>query len=72
MGSEGIPYEFETFTQLGVIDGPDVPDSGKAAGASLLIALNVAGLATARVRLFRGPCVWESGAAAMQWFSGRT
>ena len=30
MGSEGIPYEFETFTQLGVIDGPDVLDSGKA------------------------------------------
>jgi murein DD-endopeptidase len=29
MGSEGIPYEFETFTQLGVIDGPDVLDSGK-------------------------------------------
>ncbi len=30
MDSEGIPYEFETFTQLGVIDGPDVLDSGKA------------------------------------------
>jgi hypothetical protein len=30
MGSEGIPHGFETFTQLGVIDGPDVLDSGKA------------------------------------------
>jgi murein DD-endopeptidase len=30
MGSEGIPYEFEIFTQLGVIDGPDVLDTGKA------------------------------------------
>jgi murein DD-endopeptidase len=30
MGSEGIPYEFETFTQLGMIDGPDVLDTGKA------------------------------------------
>ena len=29
MGSEGIPYVFETFTQLGVIDGPDVLDTGK-------------------------------------------
>jgi murein DD-endopeptidase MepM/ murein hydrolase activator NlpD len=30
MGSEGIPYECETFTQLGVIDGPEVLDNGKA------------------------------------------
>jgi murein DD-endopeptidase len=29
LGSEGIPYEFESFTQLGVIDGPDVLDTGK-------------------------------------------
>jgi murein DD-endopeptidase len=30
LGSEGIPYEFETLTQLGVLDGPDVLDTGKA------------------------------------------
>ncbi|HXY52720.1 MAG TPA: M23 family metallopeptidase [Terriglobales bacterium] len=30
MGSEGIPYELETFTQLGVVgDDPDVQDSGR-------------------------------------------
>jgi murein DD-endopeptidase len=28
LGSEGIPYEFESFTQLGVIDGPDLLDTG--------------------------------------------
>jgi murein DD-endopeptidase len=30
MGSEGVPYEFELFTHLGVIDGPDLLDTGKA------------------------------------------
>jgi Peptidase family M23 len=27
MGSEGVPYEFEIFTHLGVIDGPDLLDA---------------------------------------------
>jgi len=30
MGSEGIPYELETFTQLGVVaDDPDLQDNGR-------------------------------------------
>jgi hypothetical protein len=30
VGAEGIPYEFETFTQLGVSDRPEVLDAGQA------------------------------------------
>ncbi len=30
LGSEGLPYELDTFTELGVIDDPDVLDSGQA------------------------------------------
>jgi murein DD-endopeptidase MepM/ murein hydrolase activator NlpD len=30
VGAEGLPYELETFTQLGVIEGPEVQDTGKA------------------------------------------
>jgi murein DD-endopeptidase len=30
LGAEGLPYELETFTQLGVIDDPAVLDSGQA------------------------------------------
>jgi murein DD-endopeptidase len=30
VGAEGIPYELETFTQLGVIEDPKVLDTGKA------------------------------------------
>jgi murein DD-endopeptidase MepM/ murein hydrolase activator NlpD len=28
VGAEGIPYEFETFTQIGVNDRPEVLDAG--------------------------------------------
>ena len=30
LGAEGIPYEFETFMQLGVIDHPELLDTGEA------------------------------------------
>lgn len=30
VGAEGLPYELETFTQLGLIEGPEVLDTGKA------------------------------------------
>jgi hypothetical protein len=30
LGAEGTPYELETFTQLGVLDGPDAVDNGQA------------------------------------------
>jgi murein DD-endopeptidase len=30
LGAEGLPYELETFTQLGVVEGPAVLDSGQA------------------------------------------
>jgi murein DD-endopeptidase MepM/ murein hydrolase activator NlpD len=29
MGAEGLPYELETFTQIGVIDRPEVLDDGQ-------------------------------------------
>jgi len=30
VGAEGIPYELETFTQKGIVEGPEILDTGKA------------------------------------------
>lgn len=30
LGSEGLPYGIDAFTQLGLSDGPSAPDSGNA------------------------------------------
>ena len=38
LGAEGLPYELETFTQLGVIDDPAVLDSGQAWRAKIPVA----------------------------------